>query len=253
MPSLPKIHGLLVHLPLLAVPVLALLVVLERLGWGGDLVRRTQPWVLAAAAAGAVVAVLSGLLVLGGAQRTLRGSTAKLVWIHLGLCVVLALSLLLLVWIWWRAGGIDATPAFGARAGIAATALLLTVAVGFVGGKMVYAQGVGVDAGGQFAQTARGASLLAAGLATNADPLTLGKQGYQTGLGQFGSCDDRTCTTRVAERWADGSGPAQEGFAHVTEPRATGSGAAHASPSRPGVHLVPGRVRVGSGSFRIDG
>ena len=187
MPSLSEIHGLLVHLPLLAVPVLALLVALERFGRGGDLVRRTQPWVLAAGAAGAVVAVLSGLLVLGGAEQTLRGSTGKLVWIHLGLGVVLALSLLLLVWIWWRAGGMSATPTFGVRAGIAATALVLTVAVGFVGGKMVYAQGVGVQAGGQFAQTARGASLLAAGLATNADGLALGKQAYQKGLG-CGSC-----------------------------------------------------------------
>jgi len=187
MPSLSEIHGLLVHLPLLAVPVLALLVTLERLGRGGDLVRRTQPWVLGAGATGAVVAVLSGLLVLGGAQQTLRGSTGKLVWIHLGLGVALALSLLLLVWIWWRAGGLSATPTFGARASIAAAALVLTVAVGFVGGKMVYAQGVGVHAGGQFAQTARGASLLAAGLATNADRLALGKQAYQTGLG-CGSC-----------------------------------------------------------------
>ena len=64
---------------------------------------------------------------------------------------------------------------------------MLTVAVGYVGGKMVYAQGVGVDAGGQFAQTARGASQLAAGLATNADPMPLGKQAFQTGLG-CGSC-----------------------------------------------------------------
>ena len=50
MPSLSEIHGLIVHLPLLAVPVLALLVALERLGRGGDLVPRTQPWVLAAGA-----------------------------------------------------------------------------------------------------------------------------------------------------------------------------------------------------------
>src|SRR4051794_33226699 len=63
MPSLAEIHGLLAPLPLLAVPVLALLVVLERLGRGGDLPRRTQPWVLAAGASGAVVAVGSGLLV----------------------------------------------------------------------------------------------------------------------------------------------------------------------------------------------
>ena len=187
MPSLSELHGLIVHLPLLAVPVLALLVALERLGRGGDLPRRTQPWVLAAGLAGAIVAVGSGLLVLGGAQRTLRGNTGSLVWIHLGLGLVLTLALLLLGWLWWRAAAHGAAPALGARAGIALTALVLTVAVGYVGGRMVYAQGVGVDAGGQFAQTARGASQLAAGLATNADPLPLGKQAFQTGLG-CGSC-----------------------------------------------------------------
>jgi len=127
------------------------------------------------------------LLVLGGAQKTLRGSTGDLVWIHLGLGVVLTLLLLVLGWLWWRAAARGAEPAFSARAGIALAALVLTVGVGYVGGKMVYAQGVGVDAGGQFAQTARGASQLAAGLATNADPLPLGKQAFQTGLG-CGSC-----------------------------------------------------------------
>jgi uncharacterized membrane protein len=187
MPSLSELHGLIVHLPLLAVPVLALLVLLERLGRGGDLVLRTQAWVLLGATVGALVAVLSGLTVLGGAQQTLRGSSGKLIWIHLALGVVLALSLLVLCFVWWRAGGIEELPAFGARAGVAVTALVLTVAVGFVGGKMVYAQGVGVDAGGQFAQTARGASALAAGLATKADQVALGKQAFQTGLG-CGSC-----------------------------------------------------------------
>jgi len=187
MPSLSEIHGLIVHLPLLAVPVLALLVLLERLGRGGDLVRNSQPWVLAGAAAGSVVAVGSGLLVLGGAQKTLRGSTGKLIWIHLGLGVVLALALLLLAWLWWRSASRGTAPGFGARAGIAAAALLLVVGVGYVGGKMVYTQGVGVEAGGQFAQTARGASMLAAGLATHTDTVALGKDAFQTGLG-CGSC-----------------------------------------------------------------
>jgi uncharacterized membrane protein len=183
MPSLSEIHGLIVHLPLLAVPVLALLVVLERLGRGGDLARGTQPWVLGAGAAGAVVAVGSGLLVLGGAQKTLRGSSGDLIWIHLGLGVVLALSLLLLGWLWWRGASGGAPPALGTRAGIAGVALLLVVGVGYVGGKMVYAQGVGVEAGGQFNQTARGAALLAAGLATSTDSVALGKEAFQTGLG----------------------------------------------------------------------
>jgi uncharacterized membrane protein len=187
MASLSEIHGLIVHLPLLAVPVLALLVLLERLGRGGDLVRHSQPWVLGAAAAGSVVAVGSGLLVLGGAQKTLRGSTGQLIWIHLGLGVALGLALLLLGWLWWRAASKGASPSFRARAGIAGAALVLVVGVGYVGGKMVYAQGVGVDAGGQFAQTARGASMLAAGLATHSDTVALGKDAFQTGLG-CGSC-----------------------------------------------------------------
>jgi mono/diheme cytochrome c family protein len=186
-PSLSEIHGLIVHLPLLAVPVLALLVLLERLGHGGDLVRRSQPWVLGAAAAGSVVAVGSGLLVLGGAQKTLRGGTGKLVWIHLGLGVVLGLALLLLGWLWWRSASRGAQPSFRTRAGIAGVALALVVGVGYVGGKMVYAQGVGVEAGGQFAQTAQGAEVLAAGLATKSDTVALGKQAFQTGLG-CGSC-----------------------------------------------------------------
>jgi len=187
MPSLAEIHGLIVHLPLLAVPVLALLVLLERLGRGGDLVRGSQPWVLGAGAVGSVVAVGSGLLVLGGAQKTLRGSTDRLIWIHLGLGLVLALALVLLGWVWRRAASQGAAPPLGTRASVTAVALVLVVAVGYVGGKMVYAQGVGVDAGGQFAQTAGGASALAAGLATHADPVALGKEAFQNGLG-CGSC-----------------------------------------------------------------
>ncbi len=187
MPSLSEIHGLLVHLPLLAVPVLALLVALERLRRGGDLVPRSQPWVLAAGLAGAIVAVLSGLLVLGRAQQTLRGSTGKLIWIHLGLGVALSLLLLALGVVWWRAHKAAGAPTFNLRATAAAAALVLTVASGYVGGKMVYAQGVGVDAGGQFAQTARGASALAAGFAVKADPVALGKVAYQSGL-ECGSC-----------------------------------------------------------------
>jgi uncharacterized membrane protein len=186
-PSLAEIHGLIVHLPLLAVPVLALLVALERLGRGGDLPRRVQPWVLAGAAGGAVVAVLSGLLVLGTAQRTLRGDTARLVWIHLGLALVLATALLVLGALWWRDARRGAAPTFGTRAALAGAALVLVVSVGYVGGKMVYAQGVGVAAGGQFAQTARGSEVLAAGIATGADRPALGRQAFKTGLG-CGSC-----------------------------------------------------------------
>ena len=105
------------------------------------------------------------------AEQTLSGTTGKLVWLHLGLGVGLALSLLAPGWLWWRATTTAASPELGARVGIAGTALVLTVAVGFAGAKMVYAVAAGVGARRQNAQTACGASLLAAGLATNADRL----------------------------------------------------------------------------------
>lgn len=187
MPSLSEIHGLIVHLPLLAVPVLALLVGLEKLGRGGDLPRRAQPWVLLGAAAGAVVAVLSGLTVFGDARKTLRGSTGNLIWLHLGLGVVLATVLALLGLHWWHVARRGGAPSFGTRAGAALGALVIVVGVGYIGGKMVYAQGVGVEAGGQFNQTARGAEQLSVGLAKSSDAVALGKQAFQTGLG-CGSC-----------------------------------------------------------------
>ncbi len=149
-----------------------------------------------------------GLLVPGAAQQTLRGTAGKLVWLHLGLGVGLARSLLVPGWLWWRATTTGATPAFGARVGIAGTALVLTVAVGFAGAKMVYAEGAGVDAGRQYAQTDRGASLLAAGLATNADRLVADYWHFLRRDGLWPCTPSRARPRQSAARCASRSGTA---------------------------------------------
>ena len=181
--SLAEAHGLVVHLPLLAVPVLALLAWLVWIGRGGDLVRRSEPYVFAASAAGAAVAVVSGLTVLQHARTELRGSTQWLFWIHLGVGLALAGLLVAVGGLrWWRWRQRQPDVGAGGLALVAVAALGLTVAGGYLGGQMVYRQGVGVSPDGQWAQTARGAELLAAGLASNESRVQLGKQAFQTGL-----------------------------------------------------------------------
>jgi len=182
--SLSEIHGLVVHLPLLAVPTLALLAVLRWRGRGGDLVERAEPWVFGAAAGGAAIAVLSGLTVFQSARTELRGSTQWLALGHLGVGIGLVLVLgAVALWRWWAWRQGSAGPSPSALAVTALAALALAVTGGFLGGRMVYQQGVGVDAGGQFAQTARGAAELAAGLAQGDSRVALGRSAFQTGLG----------------------------------------------------------------------
>lgn len=180
--GLSELHGLIVHLPLLAVPTLALLLVLARLGRGGDVPLRAEPWVFGAAAAGSVVAVGSGLLVFQNARTELR-SQQWLGFAHL--LMGLALAALLVVVGWYRRRRHKrALPGLRAETLLAVSlaALALVVAGGYVGGRMVYVQGVGVARGGGFAQTAKGAELLAAGLAAGRSQVQLGKQAFQTGL-----------------------------------------------------------------------
>ena len=63
-------------------------------------------------------------------------------------------------------------------------ALIAVLTQGYLGGRMTYHQGVGIDAGGQFAQTARGTAQLEVALATGAAPVAAGRQAFSTeGLG----------------------------------------------------------------------
>ena len=186
--SLAELHGLIVHLPLLAVPALALVAVLAWLGRGGDLVVRLEPYLFLTAAVGSAIAVVSGLAVLQHARTELRGSTQWLWLVHLGVGLLLAGLLVVVGWVRRRRRKADrADLGTGLLALVALVSLGLAGLGGYLGGQMVYRQGVGVSAQAQWAQTARGAELLAAGLADGRNRVALGKQAFRTGLG-CGSC-----------------------------------------------------------------
>lgn len=93
MPTLPEIHGLIVHLPVLAVPVVAVLGFLRWRERGGEVVAAAEPWAFAAAVAGTALAVVSGLTVFQGARTTLRGGSGTLAIVHLVLGVLLLVVL----------------------------------------------------------------------------------------------------------------------------------------------------------------
>jgi mono/diheme cytochrome c family protein len=66
--------------------------------------------------------------------------------------------------------------------GVLAVAAVL--AQGYLGGRMTYDQGVGIDSGGQFAQTATGARRLDVALARGTAPAAAGRQAFaRSGLG----------------------------------------------------------------------
>jgi mono/diheme cytochrome c family protein len=63
-------------------------------------------------------------------------------------------------------------------------ALVAVLAQGYVGGRMTYHHGVGVDGGGQLAQTARGTAQLEVALADGRAPAEAGRQAFSVrGLG----------------------------------------------------------------------
>ena len=184
--TLPEIHGLIVHLPVLAVPVVAVLGFLRWKERGGAPVAAAEPWAFAVAIAGTARAVVSGLTVFQGARTTLRGHAGRLAFVHLGLGLLLLLVLAAVGYVRWRrrAGG---TYLARTVALTGAASILLVVAIGYVGGRMVYIHGTGVRQGGEFAQTAQGVEQLAVGLARGASPVALGRTAFRTGLG-CGSC-----------------------------------------------------------------
>lgn len=67
---------------------------------------------------------------------------------------------------------------------LSVTALVLVAVQGYLGGRQTYEHGVGVQDGGQFAQSAAGSAMLQLALASKADPVTAGKQAFsREGLG----------------------------------------------------------------------
>jgi len=181
---LSEIHGAATHLAVVAIPLYAVVLLLARLRIAPWL-SAAEPWVGGGAVAGILIAGLTGLLVRGQSQTTLRGSDISVGTWHFWLGIVLALLVLGVVGWRWRAtrrlarGG----PAWALVAG-AGAALVLVVAQGYLGGRMTYQQAVGIQDGGQLAQSASGAARLQTAMATGTPMVRAGQQAFsEQGLG----------------------------------------------------------------------
>lgn len=185
MPHLSELHGAATHLAVVAIPVFALLHFARRAGRGGSAVIAAEPWALAAAVVGIAAAGVSGLLVWGQAQTTLRGHAFEIGSLHFWLGIATALLTLVACVDWWlsrRRNGTHHRPLV-----VPWIAVLIVGGVlvqGYIGGRMTYDDGVGVDEGGQMAQTARGSAQLQVALTHQASILQAGKQAFsEQGLG----------------------------------------------------------------------
>ncbi len=177
---LSEIHGAATHLAVVAIPAYLIVVALQWFGVRSWL-RDAEPWVGGAAVIGIAVAGLSGLLVRGEAQTTLRGSDLQVGTIHFWLGIVLAVLVLgIAAWRWRQANRLVSLTLVAA----ALTATVVVFAQGYLGGRMTYQQAVGIHDGGQLAQSAAGASRLNTALATGTPAVQAGRQAFSTmGLG----------------------------------------------------------------------
>jgi uncharacterized membrane protein len=181
---LSELHGAATHLAVVAIPVYLLVLLARWVGLGGAATRQVQPWVEAAAAVGVVLAGVTGLLVWGQAQTTLRGHAFRLGTLHFWLGI--GLSLVVIVSAAWqhrhrRQGRRHTYRAFIVPAVIAVVAVLVQ---GYVGGRMAYDQAVGVYDGGQMLKTATGAERLDLALASGTPAALAGRRAFSAqGLG----------------------------------------------------------------------
>jgi uncharacterized membrane protein len=178
MVTLPEIHGLIVHLPILAVPVVFVLGFLRWRERGGEAVQRAEPYAFGAAVLGSGLAFLSGLAVFQDARTTLRGHTVTLAYVHLALAFVLTAALAVVGFLRWRREVSEAAVALTGLLGVG-----LVVVIGYIGGRMVYIHGVGLDSGGELAQTSAAATTVAVDLSKHESPVAVGKWAFQSGFG----------------------------------------------------------------------
>jgi mono/diheme cytochrome c family protein len=177
---LSEIHGAATHLAVVAIPLYAVvLLVLRRreVPW----LAAAEPWVAGATIVGVVLAGITGLLVRGEAQTTLRGGDLRIGTIHFWLGIVLTVLVTVVAsWRWMRAPRAPSIALIGG----AVLALVGVLGQGYLGGRMTYQQAVGVFDGGQLAQSASGAAQLQAALARGVAPATAGKVAFSSeGLG----------------------------------------------------------------------
>ena len=192
MPHLSELHGAATHLAVVAVPVYLLILLVRRAGRGGASLAAAEPWVVGAAVVGVALAGVTGLLVWSQAQTMLRGNSFRIGTIHFWLGIALAVLIVVLAgWRRFRAVNDRHTHGVELVAG-GVLALIAVLAQGYIGGRMTYHHGVGVNGGGQFAQTATGTAKLDVALAGDDARVAAGQQAFSTaGLGCAACHGDR--------------------------------------------------------------
>jgi mono/diheme cytochrome c family protein len=184
---LSELHGAATHLAVVAIPLFAILHFARRANRGGAAVVGAEPWALGAAILGVAAAGVTGLLVWGQAQTTLRGQHFRIGTAHFWLGIAIAVLAVLATLDWWRARRLVDTIADHRPIAVPVLAVLIVVGVvaqGYLGGRMTYDKGVGVFDGGEMAQTAGGAARLDAALARGVAPAVAGRMAFSAeGLG----------------------------------------------------------------------
>jgi mono/diheme cytochrome c family protein len=210
MPHLSELHGAATHLAVVAIPVFAILHLVRRAGRGGPALPGAEAWALGAALVGLAAAGVTGLLVWGQAQTTLRGGHFGVGTWHFWLGVVVAVLALAAAADWvitrrrhgeWHRPTIVPVLAVLIVAGV--------VVQGYLGGRMTYDRGVGVYDAGEHAQTAVGAEELNIALAQGKDMVLAGREAFSAeGLG---------CATCHGDRAQGERGPTLAGGRDVAE------------------------------------
>lgn len=181
MPHLSELHGASTHLAVVAIPLFAILHFLRRGGRGGAAVIGAEPWALGAAVAGVAAAGLTGLLVWGQAQTTLRGAHFGQGTLHFWLGIAIGVLVLAAAVDWYRSRRREGTHHRPLVVPIVAVLIVIGVVVqGYVGGRMTYDRAVGVFDGGELAQSAAGAATLDRALAAGTPPAQAGAKAFTT-------------------------------------------------------------------------
>lgn len=178
MPHLSELHGAATHLAVISIPVYAVVLMLRRFGPDHQTLVHVEPWLLWAALAGVAASGVTGLLVRGQAQTTLRGNSLLVGTVHFWLGIALAVVIVAAIGIRLlsnRHGRPTHAPILLAAGTVALVAVFVQ---GYLGGRMTYDQGVGIEAGGQFAQTAVGSRQLALSLAHGTSPAAAGRTAF---------------------------------------------------------------------------
>src|SRR3954452_5439570 len=145
MPHLSELHGAATHLAVVAIPLFAILHFLRRAGRGGAAVAGAEPWALGAAILGIAASGLTGLLVWGEAQTTLRGQDFRLGNVHFWLGIAVAVLALGAAADWTLTPPRDGVHHLTAIVPLLALLIVAgLVAKGYVGFPMTYEHGVGV-------------------------------------------------------------------------------------------------------------